>query len=129
MTPVAHRLFQMAYRNGPIGSRGRGDPRSPCDEGSARNTSEYMSRSPRSVPDPGACPRGHLDEFPWVEFTHTGTPCTGHPSLTAYETGTGARSTDLQVECSTCGRKRHLSQELGLLVRGGSSPGACHATS
>ncbi len=37
----------------------------------------------------------------------------GHPSLTAYETGTGARSTDLQVECSTCGRKRHLSHAFG----------------
>ena len=60
-----------------------------------------------------ACPRGHLDEFPWIEFAHADTPCTGHPSLTAYETGTGARSTDLQVQCETCTRKRHLSHAFG----------------
>jgi hypothetical protein len=60
-----------------------------------------------------ACPRGHLDEFPWIEFAHANTPCSGHPSLSAYETGTGARSTDLQVQCGTCDRKRHLSHAFG----------------
>ena len=60
-----------------------------------------------------ACPRGHLDEFPWMEFCHADTPCTGHPTLIAYETGTGARSTDLQIQCEVCGRKRHLSHAFG----------------
>jgi hypothetical protein len=60
-----------------------------------------------------ACPRGHLDEFPWIEFCHADGPCTGHPTLIAYETGTGARSTDLQIECEVCGRKRHLSHAFG----------------
>ncbi len=60
-----------------------------------------------------ACPRGHLDEFPWIEFCHADGACTGHPTLKAYETGTGARSTDLQVECEVCGRKRHLSHAFG----------------
>ena len=60
-----------------------------------------------------ACPRGHLDEFPWSEFCHADGACTGHPTLIAYETGTGARSTDLQVECEVCGRKRHLSHAFG----------------
>lgn len=60
-----------------------------------------------------ACPRGHLDEFPWIEFCHADGACTGHPTLKAYETGTGARSTDLQVECDVCHRKRHLSHAFG----------------
>ena len=60
-----------------------------------------------------ACPRGHLDEFPWIEFAHADGVCTGKPTLIAYETGTGARSTDLQVECEVCRRKRHLSHAFG----------------
>jgi len=60
-----------------------------------------------------ACPRGHLDEFPWVRFAHWEQPCTGKPRLIAYETGSGARSTDLQIECQECGQRRHLSHAFG----------------
>jgi hypothetical protein len=60
-----------------------------------------------------ACPRGHLDEFPWVEFCHAAGPCTSQPILEIHETRASARSTDLQVKCRTCGRNNHVSHAFG----------------
>lgn len=60
-----------------------------------------------------ACEAGHLDEFPWVEFCHSRTPCTGKPRLRLQEIGSGARSTEMRVECLTCGAKMHMSQAFG----------------
>jgi len=60
-----------------------------------------------------ACPEGHLDEFPWVEFCHYKGPCSGKPQVRANEIGGGSRSTDVQVECRTCGQKMHMSQAFG----------------
>jgi Domain of unknown function (DUF1998) len=60
-----------------------------------------------------ACPAGHLDEFPWVEFCHTGHPCSGHPILEVREFGMGSRSTDLQVVCRTCDAKSPMSWAFG----------------
>ncbi len=60
-----------------------------------------------------ACPAGHLDEFPWEEFCHLKAPCSGQPLLRANEIGGGSRSTDVQVECLTCGQKMHVSQAFG----------------
>lgn len=58
-----------------------------------------------------ACTDGHVDEFPWVSYCHsdTGGTCTGGaPSLTIRDLGTGARSIDLIVKCSTCGAAKAL---------------------
>lgn len=62
-----------------------------------------------------ACPRGHLDEFPWVEFAHLSTRgvCTGNPVLELFEARDGTRSTDMLVQCTTCGQKQHLSHAFG----------------
>ena len=60
-----------------------------------------------------ACPSGHLDEFPWVEFCHKDQPCTGNPILKAYDVGEGTRSTSMGVECQTCGQKQLLNQAFG----------------
>ncbi len=60
-----------------------------------------------------ACPRGHLDEFPWEEFCHVAAPCTGKPILEIYETRASIRSTDLQVQCRTCSQRNHLSLAFG----------------
>ena len=60
-----------------------------------------------------ACPDGHLDEFPWIEFCHYKSPCSGKPQVRANEIGGGSRSTDVQVECLTCGQKMHISQAFG----------------
>jgi hypothetical protein len=60
-----------------------------------------------------ACPIGHLDEFPWVEFCHTDSPCSGNSILEVREFGMGSRSTDMQVACRTCPAKRALSWAFG----------------
>ncbi len=72
-------------------------------------------RSPPAIPARFhvACERGHLDEFPWVEFAHLRGACTGNPVLELFEARDGTRSTDMLVQCTTCGRKQHLSQAFG----------------
>lgn len=60
-----------------------------------------------------ACPAGHMDEFPWVEFCHKDQACTGNPILKAYDVGEGTRSTSMGVECQTCGQKQLLNQAFG----------------
>lgn len=59
-----------------------------------------------------ACEDGHLDEFPWIEFCHYKQTCSGKPQVRLNEIG-GSRSTDVQLECVTCGQKMHLSQAFG----------------
>lgn len=60
-----------------------------------------------------ACPAGHLDEFPWVEFCHSSHPCSGNPILEVREFGMGSRSTDMQVVCRTCDAKLAMSWAFG----------------
>lgn len=60
-----------------------------------------------------ACPAGHLDEFPWVEFCHKGHPCTGAPILEAFDVGEGNRSTNQGVRCRTCDATAYVSSAFG----------------
>lgn len=53
-----------------------------------------------------ACKKGHLDEFPWVEFVHQGQTCNGR--LKFKEMGIGARGIDLYIECEDCGSIRNM---------------------
>lgn len=72
-------------------------------------------RAPTAVPARFviACSRGHLDEFPWVEFVHKDAPCSGNPILEAVDLGTGSRSTDVLVKCRTCEQKGFMAQAFG----------------
>lgn len=54
-----------------------------------------------------ACPRGHLDEFPWVWFAHRDKPKCSAPSLRLIEGATGDFS-EVVVRC-TCGAFAPLS--------------------
>ena len=59
-----------------------------------------------------ACNRGHLDEFPYVDFVHqSGKPCPG-PQLEMRDAGStlGPRVT---VACTACGSRRNISQASG----------------
>ncbi len=66
-----------------------------------------------------ACPRGHLDEFPWVWFAHRGRDGCAAPSLSLLEGATGDFS-EVVVQC-TCGARAPLS---AAQVKG-ANPG-CH---
>jgi hypothetical protein len=59
-----------------------------------------------------ACERGHLDDFPWIEFLHGHLECRG--TLRLRELGAGGRAGDVQLSCDECGRNRRLSQAFGL---------------
>jgi hypothetical protein len=58
-----------------------------------------------------ACPNGHLDDFPWTQFLHGGTPCQG--TLRLRELGAGGRPGDVLLSCDQCGRRRRMSQAFG----------------
>ena len=59
-----------------------------------------------------ACKKGHIDDFPWVEFVHRGrTDC--KYSLKFQELGASGRGLDLRVDCETCGEKRLMSDAFG----------------
>lgn len=55
-----------------------------------------------------ACPRGHIDDFPWREWAHSGaTDCSGELKL--IDRGSSGSANDLLVECS-CGKKQPLGR-------------------
>jgi hypothetical protein len=64
-----------------------------------------------------ACPAGHLDDFPWVEFVHQGASCSG-PVLELRETGVSGLAADVQVRCRTCNTPRRMAQAFGEEARG-----------
>ena len=56
-----------------------------------------------------ACSNGHLDEFPWVDYVHHLTKCTGSPNLELYEFDDQNQASRLIVACKTCGNTRAMS--------------------
>jgi hypothetical protein len=58
-----------------------------------------------------ACPKGHIDDFPWYRWVHRGANCGGGNLFLKGEGKTAALG-DLRVECS-CGKSRTLSGALG----------------
>ena len=59
-----------------------------------------------------ACPNGHLDDFPWIDFVHRGDICHA-PSLQLIEYGAAGEARDLEVRCSTCEASRRMSEAFG----------------
>jgi hypothetical protein len=60
-----------------------------------------------------ACPAGHLDDFPWIEFVHRG-PTNCKASLRLIEFGPGGEARDLMLECATCKKaQRFMSDAFG----------------
>ena len=43
-----------------------------------------------------ACTLGHMDDFPWVDYSHRGQPC-ATPELKFLEQGSGDEPADLRV--------------------------------
>jgi len=64
-----------------------------------------------------ACPKGHLDEFPWTEFVHSGEPCDA-PSLRLVDEGVSGQTTDIWVKCANCGKQKQMSKAFGEQGRG-----------
>ena len=59
-----------------------------------------------------ACKKGHLDDFPWLEFVHRGTSdCKG--PLRLYEVGASGEAADVEVACGGCNARRRMAQAFG----------------
>ncbi len=58
-----------------------------------------------------ACSFGHLDDFPWVDYSHRGQPCT-NPELKFLEQGSGDEPTELFVRCTQCEAGRSMAEAL-----------------
>ena len=61
-----------------------------------------------------ACPRGHLDDFPWHYFVHhrTGGTCE-NSLLRLFEYGVSGSAADIEVKCDTCNATRRMSDAFG----------------
>ncbi|RYD64470.1 MAG: hypothetical protein EOP84_32705, partial [Verrucomicrobiaceae bacterium] len=68
-----------------------------------------------------ACSKGHLADFPWIDYVHGGVaPC--QPSqLKLYEVGSSGEATNIFVECTTCKKLRPLAPALGSTAEDASS--------
>lgn len=58
-----------------------------------------------------ACSQGHLDDFPWVDYSHRGQPCAS-PELKFLERGSGDEPADLYVSCTQCPAARSMAEAL-----------------
>lgn len=59
-----------------------------------------------------ACPNGHLDDFPWLDFVHFGKEGCAGP-LELYEVGASGEASDVEVKCRKCGRSRRMAEAFG----------------
>ena len=60
-----------------------------------------------------ACERGHLDDFPWLEFAHRGGPVCQDASLTLREMGISGEAADVEVRCTSCNSARRMADAFG----------------
>lgn len=56
-----------------------------------------------------ACENGHLDDFPWIEYVHSGTPCNA-PQLELFEVGTAGNAASINVTCKNCGAYNNMGR-------------------
>jgi hypothetical protein len=60
-----------------------------------------------------ACRNGHLDDFPWHWFVHSGpSDCKG--TLRFFESGASLQTENLWVKCDTCGAAKSLAFAFGV---------------
>ena len=86
------------------------------DETCYRHASCNEARNPEVIPARflSACEKGHLDDFPWVDFAHRGEPCKT-PMLRLVEHGPSGEARDLEVNCVSCkAPSRRLSEAFGV---------------
>ena len=63
-----------------------------------------------------ACKAGHLDDFPWHWYIHSGpTECRG--TLRFFELGASLQTENLWVKCDACGKARSLIKAFGKEAR------------
>lgn len=59
-----------------------------------------------------SCRKGHIDDFPWVEFVHKG-PSSCPSLLQLIEYGPSGEARDVEVRCESCEQSRRLADAFG----------------
>lgn len=59
-----------------------------------------------------ACDQGHLDDFPWVDYVHRGSPCS-NPLLEMTDDGATGQVASVFVRCRTCQLVRSMTEAFG----------------
>lgn len=59
-----------------------------------------------------ACRNGHLDDFPWHYFVHSG-PSSCGGTLRFFESGASLQTENLWVKCDECGSSRNMAHAFG----------------
>ena len=57
-----------------------------------------------------ACRDGHLTDFPWIEFVHSGKPICKPAELAMHEFGPSGDVLDIMIKCRTCNSRRSMSE-------------------
>lgn len=96
---VCHRCRRLAHRKG-------------LGEATHKDGRRYHDCEPKGAPMVpvrfvGSCPRGHLQDFPWIDFAHWGKDRCKNPELWFYEGAHGDFS-EIRVTCS-CGVSQRLA--------------------
>jgi hypothetical protein len=56
-----------------------------------------------------ACERGHIDDFPWCEWTHAGNLQCSDPDLTIHTGGSSSGLIGIKVQCKSCGAQANMA--------------------
>lgn len=87
------------------------------DQTCYRHTNCQKSNEPEVIPARflAACEKGHLDDFPWVEFVHReeGKICDA-PALRLFELGPSGEARNLEVRCENCKASRRMNEAFGV---------------
>lgn len=59
-----------------------------------------------------ACTKGHIDDFPWIEWVH-GTNSCGNPDLKISTGGSTSGLAGISVTCNTCKKSRNMTGAFG----------------
>ena len=60
-----------------------------------------------------ACPHGHLDDFPWLDFIHKGHQPIARVRSRMYELGVSGEAADVEVKCEKCDAVRRMAKAFG----------------
>ena len=74
-----------------------------------------QGRPPAAVPARFlvACNKGHLDDFPWLDFVHRNQPTECKGPLYLYEIGASGEASDVEVKCEKCKASRRMAEAFG----------------
>lgn len=67
-------------------------------------------RRPRLIPVRfiAICPKGHIEDFPFIQWVHKSTPCE-EPQLRLRAGRSASSLSGVEIECITCGMKRSMA--------------------